>query len=521
MSVAMELMADCDVTLLERRPMAGGKARTWTDARWGVFREHSFRVFHDTYHNTFDTMSRIPTRGGKTVRDNLEAYVDEDVLRASYARTWDKYRDGQTSTRLDMLRNALDVARLVRLLTASDDRLRRDYATTSFADVFHTRADGTKGLVYQVLRDMSQTEYSADRVSPDVKVMINFIEKHFLHGAPGTGWNALVGPTNDAFIAPWRAHLEAGGVSFRTGATVERIAFDAARGRVSGLVVSGDDTAVDVDHYVAAVPSDVLLAIASPELRRAVPALGNLRDVRRVWNNGVIIYTSAQTPVEGSYYMWHPWRVAVTTYAARWTDDFPAIASYGIGDVRGRIRDIISYVICDWQEPGLRVRKPASECTPDEIYDELCYMSERDETVMPSFDRRDHVFPRDRDGVEVRCMVDDSLVYDDAGAHIVRNEDTLLHLPPGGFFAMPGATTPVANFALASTHCYNAFGCGDSMEGANETGRRAANAVLAAAGIDRRVPVFEGRSDSRLVRAFELLRKLDAVAYRVRRGSSR
>ena len=59
------------------------------------------------------------------------------------------------------------------------------------------------------------------------------------------------------------------------------------------------------------------------------------------------------------------------------------------------------------------------------------------------------------------------------------------------------------------------FGCGDSMEGANETGRRAANVVLERAGVSRRVPILAGRKESRAVRLLDIARSVDARATRL------
>ena len=525
LSTAMELIDDHDVTVVERRNIAGGKARTWTDAEFDVFREHSFRVFHESYHNTWDTTSRVPAGEGRSVRDNFVRFVsraDLDATGENLFRRWlgaavGSDPDAATIPNAEKAAMFGDLWRVLKALCSSDARLRDKYAHATFADLFATRPDGTKGLAYQALKDMSQVEYSADRVQPDVKIMLNFIEKHFMHGRPGIAWNALNAPTSQAFIEPWREHLAGRGVEFRLESMVTGFDLELASNTVAGVSVSdtrsGQTQTLEADYYVSALPSNDLLDIATKELLIAAPSIARLGEVRRVWNNGVMVYTSKKTRFLGGFYMWHPWRVAVTTYADRWGDRVD-IEGYGVGDVRGKIRDVISYVITDWHESGIRVPKKASECTPDEIYDELCYMSLEDPTLMPEFDPADHVRPVDREGNSVSCLVDASLVYDPEGKRIVVNEDTLMHLPPGGSFRMPGAQTEIANLMLASTHCFNSFACGDNMESANETGRRAANAILAAEGSRRRVPILEGRTASRPVKVLQALRKLDAAVYR-------
>ncbi len=507
----MELAADHRVTVLERRPICGGKARTWTDPELCVFREHSFRVFHATYHNTFDTMQRVPLGDGRTIRDNLVQYVTRQDVEATgdgvFKRWLASHLGDREITRVERARLAVDAVRLLRALCASDARLRDRYADKSFEQLFLRRPDGSRGALFGGLRDMSQVEYSADRVHPDVKVMLAFLDKHFMHGIPGVAWNALVGPTSDTFIEPWKRHLIERGVEFRVDSRVEALEYD---GRVRAALLD-DGTRVTADSYVACVPTTDLLKMCPGSLLRDAPAIARLSEVRRVWNNGAIIYNSKPIRFQGGYYMWHPWRVAVTTYAHRWRKEFD-MSAYGVGDVRGRIRDIISYVITDWFAPGVRVDKRACDCTPDEIYEELCAMCLEDPAIMPEFAVEDHVYPAEG----VRCIVDGSLIYG-ADGRIVENEDTLAHLPPGASFRMPPAQSGIDNLALAGCHCFNAFGCGDSMEGANETGRRAANAVLEREGASRRVAVLEGRLDSAAGRVFRAARQLDDFVYRLGR----
>jgi uncharacterized protein with NAD-binding domain and iron-sulfur cluster len=520
MSVAMELADDFDVTIVERRPIVGGKSRTWIDPAFGVFREHSFRVFHRTYANLFATMKRIPFRAGHTVFDNLEPYMNEASLYKSYPETWEAFRSrGAALDFPERMRIARDVMSVLRLMTASSDRLRRDYSSRDFEEVFRERDDGSRGLVFDVLRGMSQVEYSADRQNPDARIMVNFIEKHFLHGPPGTGWFALKGPTSDAFLEPWRAHLEARGVRFRMNTEVSAIEHDASSGKIEGVRLrdrdSGREEDADADFYVSALTSDVLVPLLAASVFKRAPSLEALRDVRRVGNNGVLMFTNEPQVLLGAYHLWHPWRPAVASYAKRWDPSIRRIDEMGLGEVKGSIRDILSYCLCDWEEPGVYVKKPAKRCSPDEIYEELCQTAESDRTVVTNFDRNTHVFPVDASGRRAKCLVDESLVYDPTGSFVVHNEDTLLHLPAGGYDRMPHARTGIDNFVLASTHAWNAFGCGDSMESANETGRRAANVVLERAGLARRAIVHEGRGDGPVPRVLETLRRADRVLYSI------
>ena len=522
LSAAMELAADCDVTVVERRAIVGGKSRTWTDPSFDVFREHSFRVFHSSYHNLFDAMRRIPYGNRGSVFENLKPFIDRERLFATYPRTWEMYRRrGPVLGTWDRLLNVRDGVALLRLLTASEPRLAGALRDLPFEELFTLRDDGTRGLVFDVIRAMSQVEYSADRLNPDLRIMLAFLEKHFLHHPPGLGWFALDGPTSDSFLEPWRVDLERRGVRFRTGTEITAIHHDPIRNRIDSVDVRDVETdrteTLRANHYVSALTSDVLLDLASPDLLAAAPELGPLAGFRRVSNNGVLIFTSRRQELAGGYYLWHPWRIAANAYADRWSAEH-AISRYGRGPTKGKIVDILTYCICDWEEPGFHVLKPAKRCTPDEIYEELCHAAAVDPTVVTNFDRADHVYPTDADGRSVRCLVDEALIYDETGSEVVHNEDTLVHIPAGGFYEMPGARTSIPNFVLAGCHCANDFNCGDNMESANETGRRAARAVLAAARGKRTIRVHQGRTSSTALRALGWIRAADRIVYGLTHG---
>ena len=179
------------------------------------------------------------------------------------------------------------VDRLLTLLTSCDERRLGQWELQSwwrFVDADRRSpafqkflADGlTRTLVAAKAHEMSA------RTGGSILLQLLFD----LTRAGGRADRVLDGPTSDVWIDPWAAHLEALGVEFRRGAPVQGIQM--AGGRVTGATVGGET--VTADHYVAAVPVEVMRLLASPELRAAEPRLKRLDKLVTRWMNGVMFY---------------------------------------------------------------------------------------------------------------------------------------------------------------------------------------------------------------------------------------
>ena len=501
MTAAHELHRHFEVTLVEQNPRLGGKCRSWLDPAAQVPVEHGWRFFNATYHNLFDTLRRIPDGEGRSVFDNLRRKQQRPGIYVPALLA----RHAPLSPR-DLWEAAGDALRLLRLLTWSNERIRRDHAADLFES--HLARPGRKNLVAALIRDFLGIIWSTDKSGFDVQVTRNMLDNFVVNRL--RLYN-LDGPTSDTFIEPWRRHLEACGVEILAGTRVTALRVGAGA-RVGGVrwrdEASGELRERAFDYYLSALPNDALLAVLDAGLLDTAPELQGIERFERAWQNGVMIYTQSPQVLRMNSFNAHPWKLTVVSHAEHWGPEHD-FARYGTGKARGTIADVLSYVITEWNTPGPATGKAARDCSPDEIYEELCTASETDLSVVANFDRSDHVsFPGPEGGR--RCIVDDGLRYDATGSRIVANDDTVVNYPPGSVHTMPHATTKIGNLFLASTYCFNEFGCCATMEGANETGRRAADALLQAVGADEGVPVFDGKRAGGVMRLLLALRRRDA-----------
>jgi hypothetical protein len=236
---------------------------------------------------------------------------------------------------------------------------------------------------------------------------------------------------------------------------------------------------VDADWYVLAVPPERAAALMNPQIVAADSMLGRIDRIEPTWLGGIGIYFTKPMPElhKIQICVGQPWSMAMAGYTELWGGDFAS--TYGDGSVK----DYVSIDIPDWDVPGVLFGKPARDLRRDELFSEVLAQLRRE---LPDGDR---------------ILADDVIhswhpaaaltVTDDAPA---RNDEPLFVNTPGSWHDQPEATTAIPNLFLAGAYVRTDAGLGvDSMDSAAESGRRAANGVLTAAGSDQpraHVPEF-------------------------------
>jgi uncharacterized protein with NAD-binding domain and iron-sulfur cluster len=269
------------------------------------------------------------------------------------------------------------------------------------------------------------------------------------------------------WIDPWVAHLRSLGVAFRTEAHVDAITV--ADGRIGSVTVTANGAATDVvaDYYVSALPVEIMARLVTPAMAVADPRLAVLGRLRTRWMNGIMLYLDRDVPVIHGHtiYIDSPWALTSISQHQFW----PSVDLESMGD--GRVEGILSVDVSDWESPGIVHGKPAMECSPDEIRDEVWAQLKR------------HL---DRAGAEplqdpnlLGFFLDPDIVFPNPTR--ATNLEPLLINTAGSWAHRPDAVTAIDNLFLASDYVRTHTDLA-TMEGANEAARRAVNGVLDAAG---------------------------------------
>jgi len=464
------------VTVYEARDRLGGKARSLpvpgsaTDGRRDLPAEHGFRFFPGFYKHVPDTMRRIGVDGRLVGAERVMlAQADgrnELVTAAHLPESLEDFSlvarflfEAATTLGVPPQDTAFFLERLLTLLTSCDERRLGQWELQSwwaYVDADHRSkafqkflADGlTRTLVAARAREMSARTGGA--------ILLQLIFD--LTRAGGRADRVLDGPTSDVWIDPWVAHLEGLGVEIRRGAPVEGI--QSAAGRITGATVGG--VAVTADHYVAAVPVEIMRTLAGPGLRAAEPRLKRLDRLVTRWMNGVMFYLARDVPLVNGHaiYIDSDWALTSISQRQFWHGyDFG-----GVGD--GRVGGILSVDVSDWAQPSRRLGKIAMRCSHDEVIAEVWAQL------------KDHLEDLD-DANVVRAFLDPAIEFPNPTQ--AANLEPLLVNTAGSWADRPDAVTRIPNLFLASDYVRTHTDLA-TMEGANEAARRAVNGILDATG---------------------------------------
>ncbi|MEA2615941.1 MAG: hypothetical protein QOE72_1724 [Chloroflexota bacterium] len=521
MSAAQELAErGFEVVVLERMDIAGGKARSMpvprsgTGGRPDLPGEHGFRFFPAFYRHLPDTMRRIPFKrqpGG--VLDNLvEATHIEiaqvgrrDVVVPAVFPT--SPRDVGLVLRTT-LRNLVagepglttaDIAyfteRLLTLLGSCRARREHEFEYQkwwTFSGAVH------RSRAYQLfLADGLTRCLVAARAEEISARTAGFTLLQLLFGMAvpwGRTDRLLNGPTNEVWINPWLDHLRRLGVDYRFHTHVEAIHCEGTRIREVVATQDGVTAPVTGDHFISALPVEVMGRLVTEEMTAAEPRLGRLDRLRTRWMTGVMYYLGDDIPLVRGHalYIDTPWALTSISQHQFW--DRTYLRSRGNGDVSG----ILSVDVSDWNTPGEKHRRPARECSEAEIKEEVWHQLARR-------------VPELNDARVVRCFIDSDIRWRKKADHPVNLEPLLINTP-GSWDARPKATLRIENLFLASDYVRTHTNLA-TMEGANEAARRAVNGILEVSGSrEERCGVWPLREPD----VFAPLRFLDSMRYRRR-----
>lgn len=496
------------VTVIEPKAL-GGKARsipvpgTGAAGRADLPGEHGFRFFPGFYKNIPDTMRRIPVAGNaEGVFTNLVDASQELLLFDGNQRFYSPptestlLQDWQGPIQaMQTIVTAIGIGaqvppnqieyftrKLEVFFTSCDERRVGEWEYVSWWDFVNAANFSSE---YQRVFGAGLTK---DLVAAKGTVAstrtIGLMAEAFVYDLMGqyipavssqSGYAAadrlLDGPTNEAWIDPWVSHLRRLGVRFVMGQRAT--ALEVRNGRIAATALqdaaSGARSEVEADWFVCAMPVEQMVPLLSPPVLAADPTLARLRKLQTDWMNGIQFFLNRppSLAVKGHVaFLDTPWSLTAIDQGLFWNRNIAA--SYG----NGQVTDIYSVDISDFFTPGIVYGKAAVDCTPDQIAHEVWAQMQRQlntssQTVLS-------------DDMVVTWSLDPAITYP-SGDGPASNGEPLLINTTGSLDDRPDAHTAIPNLFLAADYVKTNIDLA-TMEGANEAGRQAANAILTASG---------------------------------------
>jgi len=500
------------VTVFEPKAL-GGKARsipvagTGSAGRGDLPGEHGFRFFPGFYQAVPDTMRRIPVGGNPNgVFDNLVAASQELFVFDGNNQVWlpPSFDSSGFMEAVATLVTAIGLAaqipaneieyfirKLEVFMTSSDARRVGEWEYVGWYDYVgaahfspeYQRVFGT-GLTKDLVAAKG-TKASTRTVGLMAEAFVyDALAQAFPEIQRESGYGAvdrlLNGPTNEAWIDPWVAHLQSLGVRFIGG-------YAATKLHIQGRHLVGAELAdakghplhVTAEWFVAAMPVERARVLFDGPVRAAAPELARLDKLTYDYMNGIQFFLNRppDRQIKGhAAFLESPWALTSIDQGLFWSRNLKA--RYG----RGNLGDILSVDISDFFTPGVLYGKRAVDCTPREIATEAwaqlkAGLNSSSATVLS-------------DDMIITWFLDPAIQYPAGGGPAVSTEPLLINTA-GSLDDRPHSTTSIPNLFLAADYVRTNVDLA-TMEGANQAGRQAANAILAAAG-SRASPAMLGR----------------------------
>jgi uncharacterized protein with NAD-binding domain and iron-sulfur cluster len=536
MSAAHELIdRGFAVEVYEQQPVyVGGKARstgvpgTAAPGKKPLPGEHGFRFFPGFYKHITDTMKRIPFEGNQRgVYDNLVATkriamgregMNEIINLVNFPKSikdikvmWHAVKDsntGLTDNDIDTIAN-----KIWQLMTSCRQRRLAEYekmAWWEFTEAAEHSDQYREFFVGGITRTLvaAKPRKVSTRTGGDILLQLLFQMSNFSKPTD----RVLNGPTNEAWLYPWRDYLIERGVKYNHNAITTGIKskFDKTTmtHTVTGIEIKdehGHQKIVTGDYYIAAVPVEVMAGLIDENLLAGDRRLESIQELANdvAWMTGMQFYLNEDVRVTAGHIMIidSPWGITAISQPQFW--EHVDMNDYGDGKVKG----VLSVDISDWEKPGYN-GKMAKECSKQEIMEEVwCQL------VLGIRKDGQPLFSK---GMVVACNLDRDIQYkpgenpdpndhsldvhklkDCTSAELQNVDNPSLSSPPetdpSGFKTIdkepllinrvrtwdlrPNAYCKIPNLFLAADYVQTYTDLA-TMEGANEAARRAVNAIL-------------------------------------------
>ncbi|HMO59200.1 MAG TPA: FAD-dependent oxidoreductase [Roseiflexaceae bacterium] len=270
-----------EVLIFEKRHVPGGKVSAWRD-RDGDWVESGLHVFFGAYHNLLGFLAECGLEDSFDWRPAEMNFVSPEhgIHPIRFVPALPAPLNGLAGVAAFKLLSAEDKARMALGL------LRPIFGSQAYIDA----QDDQTYAAWHLRHGMGRR--SLDRVMDAMALALNFQKAetvsaklvltallHFAKETDAPRMGLVKGSPHERLWLPLIAQLEGRGVQIHIGRKVDRIRYDAAENRVTGLALD-DGSVVEADAYLSAMPVHSLRKALPDTLRSAHQVFADLRHLK-------------------------------------------------------------------------------------------------------------------------------------------------------------------------------------------------------------------------------------------------
>lgn len=495
MTAAHELLErGYQVELYNKGVIPGGKARSMpvpdsgSDGRLDLPAEHGFRFFPSFYRHVTDTMRRIPfNEQSQGVFDNLvNLHMNQTirfdgpplVIPVSLPKTlkelirYPRMMANFVQLGVPQQELAFFIRKMWQLWTSCPERRLAEYEKINWWDFIE--ADGkspqyqnylARGLTTLLVATKPRIANVASISEVGFRLNQNMLS--FKHSSD----RVLNGPTNEVWIQPWLDFLTQKGLKYFPEHEAEKV--EVVGQKTSRIQIQDNSGHLQLevtgDYYILALPVEITAQLITPEIISLDPHLKGIKAMTEMveWMSGIMYYLNVEPSLPEGHitHIDSPWALSAISQGPVWRNY--DLLKYG----NGKVVTVLSVVISDWHTPGILLKKPASECTAEEIAQEVWWQLKK------GFNHETHIL---RDEMIEEWFLDPD-IQNNAQPNSHTNLEPLFINVADTWKFRPEARTRIPNLFITGdfVRTNTDMAC---MEAANESARRAVNFLLETSG---------------------------------------
>lgn len=477
-----------DITLIEKNNDVGGLARSSEEYQKECPSEYSWRVFGEYYFNAFDILKRIPLSGNPTMTtfDNLVTFTPSSEVPETNCKAVNNFHMDVTKT--TFYDKYIVINELLKTFMVSLERSRMYFGNLSWYEELHKNGLSQQGYDQYVRPLGPYLGYENEKVSiHDVSIPVQVMIKCLL-GNNCEQYRITAMPINLAWFNHWREYLSnTNNVKILTGTEAIGLNYNKEDNKIQSVKLNNGNT-INADYVVSAmsVESAASLISGNYELTNADGALLSLEPLAKYGRQlqlSAQIYFDKQVylskRVDYMYLKKSPWAIMILPEGSAWSRfSVPDFCPHGI-------RDIWSLGLCETHKPGRYTNKSFVDCSKEEIQYELWSEIINTPGLPESLCSEDGGNLRDVKIIDFKIWKGFYHWEDEHGNHTdvvepkwANNKYTQQY--------RPGTLTKISNLFLAGAYSNTSIST-HGMEGAVESGKKAAKHVLETANISSNI----------------------------------
>lgn len=359
-----------NITIYERNEIIGGMARSSSDYS-SCPSEYCWRIYGPNYNNLRDIFSEIPLKNNRqnTVKNNLvdlENYIVSDQNQIFFMNN--------TPQTLFQIKNAFKnipfnekfnvVKKILYCFCICTERLNDmdNMSWKEYIDPDNKLSPDMKKYIIYIMAPYLGADYNKVNVPSVIKTLESFS----IFNKPLSVMNS---PTNEAFFDHWEHYLKSQGVKINLNSNIDDILFDNTTKKISGIIVNNKHIGNTNDIYICSLPVESVAKLTKNIPDESVNKCKELQFKSKQLMVGIQLYfdniiTFPKNKGTGIYIPDSPWQLIIEPQQSIWKT---------FKCKNKNIKDMWSIGLCDNTKNGLLTNKKFTECSENEIINEVWY----------------------------------------------------------------------------------------------------------------------------------------------------